>query len=240
MLLRKFRQPPGGSKLVSLGSHHNLELHVGQVIKTYNIDTIIDVGANEGQFGQRMRRMAFGGDIYSFEPVKETYERLVQTAAGDSGWKIYNIALGDRTEQTQINVSESSDLSSILDSNEFGRASFEGIKSSRKEAIAVHRLDEFIPQVMGVKGRRILLKIDSQGYDAQVFEGAKGLLPSICGLVSELSLIPIYHGMKHYLEMLDIYQKNGFSVSGIYPVSRNGDNLSLIEIDCVMVNQKLY
>jgi FkbM family methyltransferase len=239
LLLKETLQPTSVGKSLALGGHYNLELHLGHVIRAYNIDTVIDAGANEGQFGASMRKLGFRGDIHSFEPVKATYEILAQAAAGDDRWKATNIALGRKAGQARINVSEASDLSSFLDCNEFGMTRFKGIRASRKETVAVHRLDEFIKPAE-MKGKRVLLKIDTQGYDALVFEGARGLLPNICAMISELSLIPIYHGMKHYLEMLDMYQNSGFSVSGIYPVSRNKQDLSLIEIDCVLVNPKLY
>jgi FkbM family methyltransferase len=238
MRLKKIFKFSSANQPMALGGHYNLDLHVGHVIKAYDIDTIVDVGANEGQFGTSMRRLAFGGDIYSFEPVKAVYDILAQTAAGDSRWKTYNLALGDANNETQINVSEASVFSSVLEGNEFGAKRFEGIKVDRKENIMMRRLDEFLGREMS--GRRVLLKMDTQGYDVKVFEGAAGILPHVCALISELSLIPIYYGMKHYREALEIYEKGGFSVSGVYPVSRNKKNLSLIEIDCVMVNQKLY
>lgn len=225
---------------VSLGDHYNLEAHIDQVLAAYAIDTIIDVGANKGQFGSRMRNLGFRGDIYSFEPVKEVFESLSACAAGDNRWKTYNIALGAEAGKTQMNVSASSDFSSLLAPNEFGEARFKGIKTDRQEDIAVHRLDEFLKQTVDIKDRRILLKIDAQGYDLQVFGGAAGILGNVCALLSEISFIPIYHGMNPYLETLAIYQKAGFSMSGIYPVCRNKDDLSLIEMDCMMVNPKKY
>src|ERR1700722_18736635 len=232
ILPRMFQSPT--SEHVSLGNHYNLEAHLGQVLQAYKIDTVIDVGANKGQFGMRMRQSGFRGDIYSFEPVKSIYDSLLQCIADDKRWTAYNMALGSAAGELQMNVSESSDFSSLLEPNEFGAARFKGIKVIRKDKVTVRRLDEFIGQAIEIGKRRILLKIDSQGYDHQVFEGAKGILGNVCAVLSELSLIPIYHGIKNYLEMLDIYQQSGFKVSGIYPVSRNKKSLVLIEMDCVL------
>jgi FkbM family methyltransferase len=225
---------------ISLGDHYNFEAHLEQIINTYQIDTVIDIGANEGQFGSKIRKLGFEGQICSFEPVKKVYETLEKRTTDDQKWIAYNIALGSEAGQMPINVSESSDFSSILDPNEFGSVRFRGIKVARTEMISVCRLDDFLKKTTDLKGKRILLKIDTQGYDFQVFEGAKGILDNVCAIVSELSLIPIYHGMKDYLEMLGVYQRSGFSVSGIYPVSRNKQTLSLIEVDCVLVNQNSY
>ena len=81
---------------------------------------------------------------------------------------------------------------------------------------------------------RLFPKMDTQGYDLEVFRGAHLLLPNIKSLLSELSLIPIYDGMPTYLQALSTYQAAGFSVSGFYPVTRN-EKLALNEVDCVMV-----
>ena len=213
-----------------------LETHLADIIEAYRIDTILDAGANEGQFGLKMRKLGFGGDMYSFEPVRRTYEKLQKNAAGDRSWKLHNIALGTAPGQLQMNVAQSSDFSSALAPNDFGKARFKGIQTAQSEDVAVHRLDDFIRQAFDPAQKRILLKIDTQGYDLQVFAGAAGLRDSICALVSELSLIPIYHGMTHYLETLAVYEKSGLHVSGMYPVSRNKENLSVIEMDCVMVD----
>jgi FkbM family methyltransferase len=209
--------------------------HLEEVFKVYRIDTIVDVGANEGQFGAMARELGFTGDIHSFEPVKQTYDKLVRTAAHDARWTTHNLALGRQHGTLAINVSEGSVFSSLLKPNDYGAERFAGIKVQRQEQIEVSTFDRFMQKHIGGE-RRIFLKMDTQGYDLEVFGGAAASLNSICCILSELSLIPIYDGMTDYLETLATYQKHGFSVSGMYSVNRN-DDLSLIEVDCVMVNR---
>jgi hypothetical protein len=80
----------------------------------------------------------------------------------------------------------------------------------------------------------VFLKMDTQGFDLQVFAGAKRSLPKVLALQSEISIQPIYEGVPEYLEALEVYTKAGFVISGLYPVSRDKDTLALIELDCVM------
>jgi FkbM family methyltransferase len=209
--------------------------HLEEVFRVYRIDTIVDVGANEGQFGAMARELGFTGDIHSFEPVKQTYDKLVRTAAHDDRWTTHNLALGRQPDTLSINVSEGSVFSSLLKPNDYGAERFAGIKVQRQEQIEVSTFDRFMQEHIGGE-RRIFLKMDTQGYDLEVFGGAAASLDRICCILSELSLIPIYDGMTDYLETLATYQKHGFSVSGMYSVNRNND-LSLIEVDCVMVNR---
>lgn len=56
-------------------------------------------------------------------------------------------------------------------------------------------------------------------------------------LVTELAITGIYHDMPTYLEVLDEFTKHQFTVSGFYPVSRNKSDLTLIELDCVLIKQ---
>jgi hypothetical protein len=80
--------------------------------------------------------------------------------------------------------------------------------------------------------------MDTQGYDLKVFEGALNAIGYITGILSEISLIPIYSGMPHYLESLGKYEEYGFVVTGLYPISRK-DNFSVIEMDCMLINNRL-
>ena len=77
--------------------------------------------------------------------------------------------------------------------------------------------------------------MDTQGFDRQVFDGAKGVLPHIVGLQSELSVIPIYDGMTGWLEALSAFTQVGYSPTGFFPVVRTMPYGVWWEFDCVMV-----
>ena len=200
---------------------------------------MVDVGANEGQFGGLLRDLGFGGDIHSFEPVKAIYDRLSRLAIDDVRWTTHNVALGDKSGKATINVSEHSVLSSLLVPSDYGSRLYDNIKIVRQEEIEITTFDEFHDGCLKGQGRRIMLKMDTQGYDLQVLAGAERSLAEIHCMMSELSLLPIYQGMTHYLEALAAYEKKGFAVSGIYPIDRNSD-MSLIEADCLLVNRARF
>jgi FkbM family methyltransferase len=221
--------------IVRVSNTTPLGRHLRDVIANYRIDTILDVGANEGQFGSMLRALGFEGDIHSFEPIRLTYHRLAEATALDHRWTAHNLALGKTPGSLVMNVSEASVFSSALRPNDYGAAQFDDIKVQHQEEVEVSTLDHFIERHLGDKKRRIFLKMDTQGYDLEVFGGATASLDKICGILSELSLIPIYDGMTDHLQTLLAYQSKGFSVSGFFPVNRSHD-LCLIEVDCVMVN----
>jgi FkbM family methyltransferase len=213
----------------------SVDAKIREVIKTYSVDTIIDVGANEGQFARRMREMGFRGHIHSFEPVSNSYEILKANARGDECWFCHNVALGRTAGTASINVSEKSYFSSFLQPNQFGCEQFGDIKIERTEKINVTTVDQFL-RASNITSKNIFLKMDTQGWDLEVFAGAKGSIDKIIGIVSELSFVSIYEKMKDYKEALGEYEECGFHVSGFYLVN-NAEDLSLIEADCVMIRK---
>ncbi len=105
---------------------------------------------------------------------------------------------------------------------------------ARQEEIEVCRLDELFGSLgLGVGETRILLKIDTQGYDLEVFLGASGCIEYIHGLMSEVSVIPIYKGMVDYKTALLTYEDAGFKLRSLATVSRNSNN-QIVELNCLM------
>ena len=103
------------------------------------------------------------------------------------------------------------------------------------EEVEIRRLDEVLREATGDPApERIFLKLDTQGFDLEVFAGAAGVLDKIVGLQSELSLRPIYEGMPTYLEALQAFQATGFAMTGIYPVTRDPE-WRIVECDAVMI-----
>lgn len=210
--------------------------HLRQLFGKLGIDCVLDVGANQGQYGAMLRRIGYRGRIVSFEPVKESYAVLKARAARDSNWRTFNYALGAKAATREIHVTRSSVFASFLDPSEFSQAKFpESMPVTRSEKVKIRTLDEaFNEAADGMGSPRVFLKMDTQGYDLEVFAGAKRSLERVRGLQTEISIQAIYKGMPDYIKSLSVYTQAGFVMSGLYPVSRDRDSLALIELDCVM------
>lgn len=219
--------------VVRVSGQYRLESHIATVLAAYGVDAIIDVGANEGAFGELMRDIGYRGPIYSFEPVASAFAVLAKRAANDDNWHVFEFALGAQEGKAQINVSKFTQFSSILSATSYGN-SWENMKVEHKQDIVVRTLDDCLREGLLGTALRYFLKMDTQGFDVQVFNGSPALLPNVCCMLSELSLIPIYEGMPNYRESLARYNKEGFLVSGFYPITRN-ENLALNEVDCMLV-----
>jgi hypothetical protein len=135
-----------------------------------------------------------------------------------------------------MNVMNNSDLSSLLKPNHYLEKIFQK-KSTivSVETVEVRTLDSMINELIkDIAEPRIFLKMDTQGYDGEVFKGAAGCMDKIFGISSELSASPLYQGMLSYVDSIKSYNDNGFAITGMYPISRDIDNLMVIEFDCFM------
>ena len=162
-----------------------------QLLMHLRIDCVLDVGANVGQFARELRGIGYEGHIVSFEPIASVFSALQQSFAGDTKWRGFHLALGAQEGSMMITVPKLTVLSSLLDSNVVE-------SGTRKEPVTVKRLDQLLPtltQELGVS--RVFLKMDTQGYDLEVFRGASGCIDGILGLQSELSVQPFYVNMPH-------------------------------------------
>ncbi len=203
-------------------------------IDSQRIDLVIDVGANRGQFAKKLRKF-YAGEILSFEPLPDVFKLLAESAAGDPKWKVFQLALGSRPGEQQLNVTPVRVFSSLLPPNQYAAERFgNSAQTVHQEKVTVDRLDLVLERTYpDIDRRNILLKLDTQGYDAEVFRGAGRFCHSIRGLQSELSLMPLYDGMPHWTDSIEEYEAVGLQVVSLLPVAHDAGKV--IEFDCLMV-----
>jgi FkbM family methyltransferase len=185
-----------------------------RLLATLDIDCVLDVGANDGGFARNLRAIGYRGRIISFEPVPEVFARLRRAFEHDHAWSGQRLALGKETGTLRLRIPpQMTVLSSFLDLKES--------LAVRIEDVQVRRLDELLPALLPHAAMsRIFLKMDTQGYDLNVFHGATGCLSAIRGLVSEISVSPLYDSQPHYLDALATYEKAGFDLYHLATVNR--------------------
>jgi FkbM family methyltransferase len=228
-----------GYRLVKKKNDHSrLESHLPMVLENLGINCVVDAGANCGQYARMLRRLGYAGRIVSFEPVPAVYGELKRAAAGDPEWFAHPLALGSADEKRRIHVYERSELASLLPASEYGRRASKGKASEVEQLeVSVRRLDGLWEEIgTGLANPRVFLKMDTQGYDLEVFAGARGRLELVLGLQSELSALAVYEGMPDYVTSLAEYRRRGFEVTGFFKVFRDKQTRLLGEFDCVMIS----
>ncbi len=115
---------------------------VAQFLESRRIDTVLDVGANTGQFAEHIRGMGYGGEIVSFEPIESNFRVLESKARQDPRWRAKRLALGDTCGSATIHVSKLSLYSSLLPLSSVATALDPRAAVERLEDVHVVRLDD--------------------------------------------------------------------------------------------------
>jgi len=216
--------------------------HLKLLLDKLKINCILDVGANIGQFADKLRDSGYEGWIFSFEPIQDNYKVLVNKSRQDDRWLIFNMALGSVSTIESLNITKATAFASFHSPNKYSHNRFgdQQVDIARSEDVQVERLDNILGEIIEyIASPQIFLKMDTQGYDVEVFKGSEKVLDKIKGLQSEISFQQIYKDMPDYSESLGIYRNKGFEVTGLYPVSRDHTNMTLIEMDCFMVRKDI-
>lgn len=163
------------------------------IIKYLRPQTLLDVGANKGQFSLLVRNLLPATEIIAFEPLASEADIFERNFAGDARCKLMRFALSDRAGSAQFHVADRADSSSLLPIGDGQRAAY-GMDEAHTLAVEVRRLDEVVTldQLSG----RVLLKIDVQGAEDMVLRGSTALLPHIDLVYLEASFVELYEGQK--------------------------------------------
>ena len=203
------------------------------LLRRYDIDTVLDVGANTGQYAIELREdLKFAGNIVSFEPMGAEFKVLQQKARRDRKWKTFNYALGDEDGMSEINVAGNSYSSSML---EMLPAHVKAAPDSvyvGQEKIVVRKLDSMIDSVCSVDDN-IYLKMDVQGFERRVLLGAEQSLRRIRTIQLEMSLRPLYEGELPFGEMHGVLLAKGFQLVSLEQGFADVETGHLLQIDGV-------
>ncbi len=189
-----------------------------RLLAYHNIDLVFDVGANIGQYAKLLRELGYSGRIVSFEPLSSAYSQLKAVSKKEPLWEIApQTAIGNQEGEITINIAGNSQSSSALPMLDAHLESAPESAYSGSETVKLSRLDTIAKDYIKSETKSIFLKIDVQGLEKQVIEGATAILPLVKGIKLELSLVPLYEGQVLFKEMIDIVEKLGYELYGIEP-----------------------
>lgn len=181
---------------------------------------VFDVGANVGQSGKLFRELWPKAIIHSFEPFPEVFAKLSQEAAGDPNWKVHALALANHCGISQFFIHPADYLSGLLPMDQkcpktdwMAPFNQDGQQTIEVEAVT---LDEFCQQA-GVP-RIDLLKLDVQGAELKVLEGARSLLArqAVDLILAEIILAPLYVNQVKFHEVCAFLDQHGYAFNGLY------------------------
>ena len=204
------------------------------LLRNLGITTVLDVGANVGQYAAGLRRWGFCGRIISFEPQSQAFAQLQATANADSNWKVVNIALGDKEGTLNLNLSRNSVSSSLLKALHGELQTEAGIDPVANELVRVMTLDSYF-DTERLDHEAIFLKLDVQGYELTVLRGAEELLQRCKGVQLEMALRPTYEGQPLIDGIISALYNRGFRLIQIQEAYNDPQSGYAIEVDGIFV-----
>ena len=212
-----------------------------RMVAGFDIDCIFDVGANAGQYATMLRKdVGFTGTILSFEPNPKVYAQLERRAADDPRWHCFNIALSDSDGTATFNIMAADQFSS-LEKPADGLDPIFQPRNTVAQAVEVEtrRLDTLFPKLQADHGFAMpLLKMDTQGHDRSVCDGAGAVLAQMAAVQTELAVRPLYAGATGYREMIDWLAEQDFLPNAVF-ANNKGHFPLLVEMDGMFVAKRL-
>ncbi len=209
-------------------------------IRHEEIRTVFDVGANVGHYGVELREGGFDGRIVSFEPIAAPFAKLATRANRDKNWDCYHLGLGSLAETRTISVTAADVFSSFKPPSDYTAKKFVGAREVGREEVRVARLDQFIadhPESLA-DGKRAYLKIDTQGFESEVLEGAGSRLDRFFAIQLELPLRQLYQGQDSMRAMIDRLDQLGFEIAMAKENGFDWQAVRLLELDVVFVRKQ--
>jgi FkbM family methyltransferase len=206
------------------------------LLRSQRVDLVIDVGANVGQYGHELRTYGYTGQIVSLEPMAAAFAQLDALAATDPSWATVRSAAGTAQGEIIIHVAANSISSSALSMLDRHIQAAPESQFLSSEPAPVDRLDNLVGALVS-SSRAPFLKIDTQGFEQAVLDGAREILPRCVGVEIELSLVALYDGQLLWREQIEYLEANDFQLVGMAPGFWDKVSGELLQVDGVFVRK---
>lgn len=209
---------------------------IGNWLQKLNIQTVVDVGSNEGQFIKTISKLLPHATIYAFEPIKSCYEKLLQNTS-HLPVKAYNYGLSDIDGPSEINISDNLVSSSILGMKDLHKNLYPESDYVQTETINLRRLDGIFENVK--LKEHILIKVDVQGYEQKVLAGSIETVKNAAVVIIESSFEPLYEGQWLFNDVYLYFTNAGFRFMGFADQTLSKKSGIPLYADGIFVRQDL-
>lgn len=187
--------------------------------------SVIDVGANRGQFALFALHRFPHARLHCFEPVPAALSTLRAVVGAHPRVRIHPLALGGAAGEAVLHVSASDDSSSLLPASKLLQAIYPQTRPVDEVTVRTDRLDHSL-EAADLAGP-CLLKIDVQGFELEVLVGATALLPAIDEILVECSFVELYGGQPLADEVTAHLLEQGYRLRGVYGMTTDDGGRSL-------------
>ena len=179
--------------------------------KGKEIISVLDVGAAVGDSTELFLKEFPRAKVYCFEPLPDSFARLTKRIArlkNGGRANLFNYALGNANDKIKFYVAPYRDSSSVIPPEQ------SGVSGEKTISVTIRRLDDVVCE-LGIT-HIDFMKIDVEGFEKEMLEGAKEALKMTDHVFIEIS--PLRKGARNrdYIDVFEILHGAGFSLAGIY------------------------
>jgi FkbM family methyltransferase len=200
-----------------------------------NINTILDVGANFGQFTNTALHLWPNAKIYSFEPIPECFDKLANSVKNNSNVKVYNIGVGAESGTISFQHNKFSAASSFLQTTDKLKESFPYTCETNSIDVNISKLDD-IAKDLEISDS-LLTKIDVQGYEDKVLAGGLITLKRSKIIIIETSFEKLYEQQPLFDEIYRSLVSWGFSYTGSVDQLENPQDGRPLQCDAIFIRR---
>jgi FkbM family methyltransferase len=185
-------------------------------LRNIDFSTILDVGANEGQFAEEIRCVFPAAHIYSFEPIPQCFKSLQKKCAQSELWSCYNVALAESEKTAVFNLHEDNmPSSSLLEATDQELNLYPKSRRQRQVEVNCITLDKWILSNADALKQPSLLKLDVQGYELNVLRGAFATLDHINAVICEINIQNFYEQQSSFPDIVNLFYSRGIHFHGV-------------------------
>lgn len=199
-----------------------------------NIATVLDIGANIGQFSSTISAVFPKAKIYSFEPLPDCFQELQNRMVNCRNFTAINVGLGDESGSLKFERNDFSLSSSFLKMTDIHKKAFPETQHSQSVEVKVEKLDN-IAKTLSITDP-LLIKIDVQGYEDKVLKGGEETIKRARLVISETSFESLYEGQPLFNEIYHKFIELGFTYAGSFEQLCNPCNGRILQADSIFIN----
>lgn len=211
---------------------------VVRLLKLLELDAVIDVGANEGQYGRDLRAMGYTARIISLEPLLRPYTRLASASRRDASWEAVHAAAAGSPGNLTVHVAGNSVSSSPLEMLPAHATADPRSVYVADEVVPATTVDEVVRE-RDVDPATGFLKVDVQGFESAVLDGAAATLAAFAAVQLEMSLVPLYEGQALMPDLVGRMTELGFDLWILMPEFADPATGRTLQCDGVFVRNDL-
>jgi FkbM family methyltransferase len=185
-----------------------------------NISTVIDIGANTGQFALLASQMLPAAQIYSFEPLHECFQKLLQQTSEIDNIHVFNFALGDKNEKKEFYSNSFSQASSFLQTTSCNDENYPLASDHQPIGLMEIKTLDSLSEVIPINGN-LMIKVDVQGYEDKVILGGENTFSKATTIMIEMGFVELYQNSPLFNDIYQQLMTLGFEFNGFLGQSRD-------------------